>query len=202
MRKFVNEKIDLSDDVVITHENVKTLGEKIALCATKNARRFAYGKIDVLYAKLQHDIFHKNTFSDGYDIAQEAICFLCSYIGHKLGEICVPNIHKKLDNIRMGCFKHIYAYLRKERKVIEQENIENCIIKVDEDCLKTPEDYARVRKIIKQLNLTKAELETLYCFYNQMTYTNITEFLHIDRRTVARRKKKIQEKYVLAFGNI
>lgn len=202
MRKFVNEKIDLSDDVIITKDNVKTLGEKIALCATKNARRFAYGQIDVLYAKLQHDIFHKNTFSDGYDIAQEAICFLCSYIGHKLGEVCVPNIHKKLDNIRMGCFKHIYTYLRKERKVIEQEAIENCIIKVDEDCLKTPEDYTRVRKIIKQLNLTQNELKTLYCFYNQMTYTNITEFLHVDRKTVSRRRKKIQEKYILAFGNI
>lgn len=43
MKKFVNEKVDLGDNVVITKENVKTSGEKIALCATKNARRFAFG---------------------------------------------------------------------------------------------------------------------------------------------------------------
>ncbi len=100
----------------------------------------------------------------------------------------MANILNWLDNIRLGYFKHIYAYLRKERKVVEQENIENCIIKVDEGCLKTPKDYTRVRKIIKQLNLTQNELKTLLCFYNQMTYTNITDFLHIDRRTTARRK--------------
>lgn len=149
MKKFVNEKIDLGDNVVITKENVKSLREKIALFATKNARRFAFGQIDNLYAKLQHDIFYKNSFSDGYDIAQEAICFLCSYIGHKLGEVCVPNIHKKLDCIRLSCYKHIYTYLRKKRKVMEQDDIDTCIIKVDKDCLQESEDYISVKKIIQ-----------------------------------------------------
>lgn len=199
MKKFVNEKVDLSDNVVITKENVKTLGEKIALCATKNARRYAFGQIDNLYSKLQHDIFYKNSFSDGYDIAQEAICFLCNYIGHKLGEVCVTNIHKKLDCIRLACYKHIYTYLRKERKVMEQEDIDTCIIKVDSDCLQEPEDFIRVKKIIQKLNLTKQELAVFNCLYNQMTYTNIAELLHIDRKTISRRKKKIQEKYRLAF---
>lgn len=199
MKKFVNEKIDLGDNVVITKENVKSLGEKIALCATKNARRYAFGQIYNLYAKLQHDIFYKNSFSDGYDIAQEAICFLCGYIGHKLGEVCVPNIHKKLDCIRLACYKHIYTYLRKERKIMEQDDIDTCIIKVDKDCLKEPEDYIRVKKIIQKLSLTKQELEVLSCLYNQMTYTNISELLHIDRKTISRRKKNIQEKYRLAF---
>ena len=31
MKKFINEKVDLGDNVVITKENVKSLGEKIAL---------------------------------------------------------------------------------------------------------------------------------------------------------------------------
>lgn len=199
MKKFVNEKVDLRDNVVITKENVKTLGEKIAICATKNARRFAFGQIDNLYYKLQNDIFHKNTFSDGYDIAQEAIGFLCSYIGHRLGEVCVPNIHKKLDCIRLACYKHIYTYLRKERKIMQQEDIDTCIIKVDKIRLQESEDYIRIKKIIQKLNLTKQELEVLNCLYNQMTYTNIAKLLHIDRKTVSRRKKKIQEKYRLAF---
>lgn len=199
MKKFVNKKVDLSDNVVITKENVKSLGEKIALCATKNARRYTFGQIDNLYSKLQHDIFYRNSFSDGYDIAQESICFLCGYIGRKLGEVCVPNIHKKLDCIRLACYKHIYTYLRKERKIMEQDDIDTCIIKVDSDCLQTPEDYIRVKKIIQKLSLTKQELEVLNCLYNQMTYTNISELLHIDRKTISRRRKKIQEKYCLAF---
>ena len=49
------------------------------------------------------------------------------------------------------------------------------------------------------MSLTKQELEVLNCLYNQMTYTNISELLHIDRKTISRRKKKIQEKYSLAF---
>ena len=199
MRKFVNEKVDLGDNVVITKENVKTLGEKIALCATKNARRFAFGQIDNLYAKLQHDIFYKNSFSDGYDIAQEAICFLCQYIGLRLGKVCVPNIHKKLDCIRLACYKHIYTYIRKERKIIQQEDIDTCIFKVDINCLQEPEDHIRIKKIIQKLSLTKQELEVLNCLYNQMTYSNIAKLLHIDRKTVSRRKKKIQEKYRLTF---
>ncbi len=189
------ERINLKDDVIITKDNVKQLGEKIALCAVKNARRFTYGSLDKLYLKLQHDIFYKNTYSDGYDIAQESICFLCNYIGHELGEICVPNIHKKMDCIRMACYKHLYCYLRKERKIIEQVNIDNTIIKVDTDLLIEPEDYTRVKKIIQKLNLTQGELDVLKCFYNQMTYKNIKEFLHIDTKTIARRRHKIQAKY-------
>jgi DNA-binding CsgD family transcriptional regulator len=189
------EKISLKDSVIITKDNVKQLGEKIAICAVKNAKRFAYGSLDNLYQKLQHDIFYKNTYSDGYDIAQEAICFLCSYIGHELGEICIPNIHKKMDCIRMGCYKHLYCYLRKERKILEQEDIENTIVKVNPDVLAEPENYTNVKKIIQRLNLTQGELEVLKCFYNQMTYKNIKEFLHIDTRTIARRRHRIQAKY-------
>ncbi|MGN0798796.1 MAG: LuxR C-terminal-related transcriptional regulator, partial [Christensenellales bacterium] len=65
--------------------------------------------------------------------------------------------------------------------------------------LKEPEDYIRVKKIIQKLSLTKQELEVLNCLYNQMTYTNIAELLHIDRKTISRRKKKIQEKFRLTF---
>jgi len=191
--------MNLKDDIVITKDNVKVLGEKIALCAIKNARRFANGTIDKLYVNLQHDIFYNNRFSDGYDIAQESICFLCSYLGRKLGEICIPNIHKKLDSIRMGCYKHLYSYIRKERKVLEQIDIENTIIKVDTDLLLEPENYARVNLIIKKLNLSQKELSVLKCLYNQMTYTNISELLHIDRKTISRRKQKIREKYLALF---
>lgn len=193
------ERINLKDDVLITKDNVKQIGEKIALCAVKNARRFAYGSLDNLYLKLQHDIFYKNTYSDGYDIAQESICFLCNFIGHELGEICVPNIHKKMDCIRMACYKHLYCYLRKERKILGQVNIENTIIKVDTDLLFEPQDYSRVKKIIQKLNLTQGELDVLKCFYNQMTYNSIKEYLHIDRKTISNRRHKIQTKYRACF---
>lgn len=188
--------MNLKDDVVITKDNVKTLGEKIALCAIKNARRFANGTIDKLYTNLQHDIFYNNRFSDGYDIAQESICFLCSYLGHRLGEKCVLNIHNNLDSIRMGCYKHLYSYIRKERKILEQIDIENTIIKIDTDLLQEPENYARINMIIKKLNLSKKELLVLKCCYNNMTYDTISEVLNINRRTVSRIKQRIRNKYL------
>ena len=134
-RKFIS----LDDETIITQENVQIIGEKIAVCAIKHAQRFAYGTLNSLYNGLIRDISYNLTleqhFSDGYDIAQEAICYLCNFFGHKLGEICIPNIHKKLDSIRMGCFKHLYNYLRKQKKHIQTLHLVMTYLIEDVQCV-------------------------------------------------------------------
>ncbi len=131
-------KTNLRDNQVITLENVKELGEKFAMSALQNMRRFQGSKIESLYNGLLKDVFHFNgTYTDGYDIAQECICYLCNYINHSLGEKCI-NIYGKKDTIRLTCYKVAYQYIRKQIKVLDMDNIEDITLVVDEDVIKTP----------------------------------------------------------------
>lgn len=57
--------------------------------------------LDDLYRGLVHDTYDGKTideqYSDGYDIAQEAICFLCGYIGKSLNEECITDKKGRLE---------------------------------------------------------------------------------------------------------
>ena len=202
-RKFIS----LDDETIITKENVQIIGEKIAVCAIKHAQRFAYGTLDSLYKGLLRDISYNLTleqhFSDGYDIAQEAICYLCNFFGHKLGEICIPNIHKKLDSIRMGCFKHLYNYLRKQKKHIQtEENLDDYIYMNLEKYKKYNEtpSYNAVDKIINNLNLTEQERMIAFYISSGVPLVKIAEFINLSLRTIRRRKVQIIQKYMQIYG--
>ena len=83
--------VHLTDNIVITRENILDLGKAIALKAVKGSLRYAYGNIDYLHKDIINDLYHHNTmdnYSDGFDIVQETVCFLCHFIGHKLGGLC------------------------------------------------------------------------------------------------------------------
>ena len=200
------ETISLKDEVVITKENVMAIGEVIAIRAVQLKKRFEGRNLEKLQRGMIYDIFHnkslKSAYSDGYDIVQEATCFLCKYIGKALGELVEKSKRGKgFNSVRLACYKHIYAYLRKQIiTTYELDNEELDIVEVDPDCLKEPEDYTRANIIIKKLNLTKRELKVLHGFYNQMTYDNICECTSIDRRTIARIRHKLQDKYTACFA--
>lgn len=52
-------------------------------------------------------------FSNAYDIAQEAMLFLCQHIGEKLGDICITK-YGKTTTIRSACFRCADNYLQKQ----------------------------------------------------------------------------------------
>lgn|SRR5574344_710283 len=201
------ETISLKDDVVVTRENVMTIGEVIAVRAVKIKKRFEGRNLYQLEKGMLYDIYHKkstnSTYSDGYDIVQESICFLCQFIGKRLGDIIQKSKHGKgYDTLRNACYKHIHAYLRRQI-VVNKElecNEELDIVKVDTDCLKEPEDFTRVNVIIKKLQLTKNELKVLQGFYNGLTYDNVAEFANLNRKTVYLIKMKLREKYTTCFA--
>ena len=84
--KIQNQVRITNENVRITAENIQHIGECIALSAIKKMMRFAHHprSLDKLYAGLVEDIYHSKgyntTFSDGYDLASEVICFLCHYM--------------------------------------------------------------------------------------------------------------------------
>ena len=95
MKTETQERIT-NENVRITAENAQHIGECIALSAIKIMMQFAHHprSLDKLYAGLVEDIYHKGyntTFSDGYDLASEEICFLCHYIGYNLDDLACQN---------------------------------------------------------------------------------------------------------------
>lgn len=196
--------ISLEDSLVITLDNVQTIGEKIAVCAVKNAKRFAYGSLDKLYKGLIHNISCNLSidehFTDGYDIAQEAICYLCQFIGHKLGEVCIPNIHKGLDCIRLGCYKHLYCYLRKQKKHIQDEEDIGWYLNKDLLEYKESSSYTKVFQIIKALDLTEQEKAIVLYMADGITYNKMAEFMHACIKTIRKRRMQIKEKYIAYYN--
>ena len=78
-------------DEVISPDNVMNIGELIAL---KTVQRMVLIKAPrSLYVGLVRDINYKNVpsyiITEGYDLAQAAICFLCEHFGERVLDLCL-----------------------------------------------------------------------------------------------------------------
>ena len=75
----------------ISKDNVKPMGEMIALQALRTVKKFDMKVADRLYIGLIKDLYHMREIdyivSDGYDVAQTAIYFLYQFVGHTANEI-------------------------------------------------------------------------------------------------------------------
>ena len=87
--KFSNGKYRNEGDLFaepISADNVKLMGEMIALQALRTVKKFDMKVADKLYIGLIKDLHHMSEIdyivSDGYDVAQTAICFLYQFVGH------------------------------------------------------------------------------------------------------------------------
>lgn len=80
----------LGDDVVIAADNIKKIDELIALLTIRTVMCRSGKDLYRLYDGLIKDCNKSNDslaeYSDGYDIAQTAILFLCEHIGKRLGD--------------------------------------------------------------------------------------------------------------------
>ena len=81
--KYKNE-LELFEEP-ISAENVKLMGEMIALQALRTVKKYDMKIADKLYIGLIKDLHHMNEIdyivSDGYDCAQTAMCFLYRFLG-------------------------------------------------------------------------------------------------------------------------
>ncbi len=75
----------------VSPQNVKLMGEMVALQAFRNVKKFEFNVTDKLYINLIKDLHHMHEVgyitSDSYDYAQTAICFLCQFMGRSVYEI-------------------------------------------------------------------------------------------------------------------
>jgi hypothetical protein len=195
-----------NENARITENNVQHIGECIALSAIKKMMRFT-GRpksLNKLYVGLVDDIYgnrgYNTTFSDGYDLASEVICFLCHYIGHNLDDLACQNRKGELLTVRFACYRHALRYIEKEYlSPYKTVSIEECSpgdASIDFGMPYEIEDYTKVDTIIHQMRLTIAETKTLNYYMAGLGFVEIAQMQNVNNTTVWRRRKSIQKKYL------
>ena len=147
-------------------------------------------------------------YSDAYDYAEEAICFLCRFLGKKLSDLCIGKFGKPLP-IRLACYRHMGRMLWKkynknakyEVGSYEDQNLRHNELTIDPYAKQaTEEAYERYDKIIETMKLPDYEYETLLAMMNGMRMIDMKRYFNVDYTTIYRRKLRIQKKYLHAVS--
>ena len=209
MKEVKKKKGILDDNTVITLENIEKLSQCFALSALKSIKRYAYSatpKVERLQSLLGQDICYHNqldTYSDAYDLVQEASLFLCKFIGHKLGELCRNSKSKfgKIDNLKNACLRVLQVYLRKELKfsnntVDEEECLE---LAVDKPIIEEKTDYSKVKEVLSKIIQNRLEFQIFEYYYNGIEPKLIAEFLNISVNRVYRQRRRFKDRYAMYY---
>lgn len=213
--KFSNGKYKNEGELFaepISENNVKLMGEMIALQVLCVAMRFDFEVVPKLYDGLVRDLHRMNDpehiISDGYDYAQIAISFLWQYKGRYVSEIYGDTKRRKNVTIKSACFSKVdSSLLNFRRKIAILKAIDftdNRKMPVDPiDCFDNERnDYSKVDAIVSAMNLTDAESETLNCYMSGWKQTQVCLILGITRGALNYRKSRIRYKYNTCISEI
>jgi len=205
-------KDGFSNNAVITAENVKDFGEVIAITALKEVTAYSGKCLDDLYAGLIHDVFDykgvNDTYSDGYDLAQTAICFLCGHIGERLNDKIKTDKNGHIVTVKQACYREVYRNIDDLRgNIYNTVSYENLTVRQEpyidfDDTAEKQND--NIDNTIAKMHLNKGQLETLNCYMAGMTFVEIAQFLSVNLSTVWRRRLQLQQKYnecIAIYGN-
>lgn len=207
MKEF--QKGILDNERVISVENVQKIGEVIALCCIKTVIARSGKYLHKLYADLLHDMNRSkddySPFSNAYDIAQEAMLFLCQHMGKRLDDVYVTKTGRKIT-IKQACFRHTDRYLDKQytRHIINTVSLDEKVTTKSETILDDEQknDYTVVDGLISKMKLTAVEYETLSILMAGFTMLQIGKILNVNRSTIWRRQNSIRKKYMQATNRL
>ena len=186
----------------ISAENVKLMGEMIALQALRTVKKFDMKVADRLYIGLIKDLHHMGEIdyiiSDGYDVAQTAICFLYQYVGRKVSEIYGKDKRGKEITIKLACYREIDGELMRLRRKAEKTDY---IDFTDYKALPMdPVNCFEYDELVGALQLSALELAILNCYMNGMVQSEVCAELGIGRGTIYHRKVSIRQRYCNLYG--
>ena len=203
MLKQLSNPYDVLSET-ISFENVQQIGELITLKCLRGYCAYSRRNFEKLYTGYVKDLNRRNypthTFSDAYDLAQTAICFLCEFIGKELTDVYTIK-NGKVITIKQATYTLVSRYVdrmrRNNRRACDIDNYaESLSVEID---YYEEKDYAAVDNTIESLNLKARDRVVLDCYFAGMTCNEIAEFLDIDRVTVWRRRQRAQVKYKALF---
>ena len=189
---------------IISFENVQQMGEMITLKTLRGRYAYARQTLEWLYVSFVKDLNRSNdshhVFSDAYDLAQTAICFLCEFVGKSLNDVyMIKNGQeitiKKATYLLVGrTIDRMRRYMSRSRDI--NDYTEELSVEIDHY---EEKDYTEVDNKIELLNLKPRDRAVVDCYMAGMTCNEIAEFLDIDRITVWRRRTRAQVKYKALF---
>ena len=149
--------------VVISQDNVQRIGELITLRALKMLCQFNQKAFVRLYKGLIRDVYYldvypNHTFSDGYDILQTAICFLCEHMGKRMDTVISIDKAGKPVDIKRACFKivnhqiHRYTYNFNKFRSMDLPNEKEYVAP---EQLHEQQDYSIVDETLAKMNLNQ-----------------------------------------------
>ena len=204
MLKQLSNPYDVLSET-ISFENVQQIGELITLKCLRGYCAYSRQNFEKLYTGYVRDLNRLNNpdhiFSDAYDFAQNAICFLCEFIGKELTDIYTIK-NGKIITIKQATYTLVSRYVdrmrRNNRRACDIDNyVESLSVEIDNY---EEKDYTEVDNKIELLNLKPRDRAVLDCYFAGMTCNEIAEFLDIDRVTVWRRRQRAQVKYKSLFN--
>ena len=197
----------------ISNENVKLMGEMIALQALRTVKKFDTKVADRLYIGLIKDLHHMGetdyTVSDGYDVAQTAICFLCQFAGRRATEICGKDRKGKDITIKLACYREVDHFIDSLRNRSDRHGAIESIDFADYkalpmdpvDCFEQEQtDYSKYNELVGALQLSALELAILNCYINGMVQSEVCAELGIGRGRINSRKASIRKRYYSLYG--
>ncbi len=193
----------LGDDVVITADNIKKIGELIALLTIRTVMCRSGKDLYRLYDGLIKDCNKSNDslveYSNGYDIAQTAMLFLCEHIGKRLGGNYTTT-RGNVISIKQACFRFVDRYLNKQytrhlmhTTAIDEAATASTITFIDDE---SNNDYIDVGALIERMHLTQGEYDVLCAYMSGLSNIEIAKLLNVNRTTIWRRKNSFCEKYL------
>ena len=189
---------------IISFENVQQMGEMIALKTLRGRYAYARYALEWLYVGFVKDLNRDNdsrhVFSDAYDLAQTAICFLCEFIGKSLNDVYMIKNGQEIT-IRKATYLLVGRNIDRIRRHITRacdvnDYTEELSVEIDHY---KENDYTEVDNKIERLGLKPHDRAVLDCYMAGMTCNEIADFLDIDRITVWRRRTRAQVKYKALF---
>ena len=198
----------------ISDENVKLMGEMIALQALRTVKKFDMKVADRLYIGLIKDLHHMGEtdyiVSDGYDVAQTAICFLYQFAGRKVSEIYGKDRKGKEISIKLACYREVDHFInllrnRPDRRGTVVESIDFTDYKAlpmdPVNCFEHEQtDYTKYDELVGALQLSALELAILNCYMNGMVQSEVCAELGIGRGRINSRKASIRQRYYNLYG--
>ena len=211
--KYANESELFSEP--ISAENVKLMGEMIALQALRTIKKYDFRIADKLYIGLIKDLHHMNEVgyivSDGYDVAQTAICFLYQFVGHTANEIYGKDKKGKVITIKLACYREVDRFIDTLRNRPDSHKQVEYIDFTDYKALpmdpvncfeKEQTDYSKYDELVAALQLSALELAILNCYMNGMKQAEVCTELGIGRGTINHRKASIRQRYYSLYGSL
>ena len=197
----------------ISDENVKLMGEMIALQVMRTTMPFDLEIVGKLYRGLVKDLHHMNdigyTISDSYDYAQIAICFLLEFKGMRVTDEYGIDRRGKTITIKSACYREVDKVLLHYRRNIAQHwKIELNHNKLDvpdpKDCFEnknTDAEFDKADKLLDKLQLNNEELATLNCYVNGMKQSQAALTLGLTIYAIKYKRIRIRQKYAMYIGN-